>query len=42
MATFIITAFLYSLFAVAFWDKVKTDDVDIEDAAEALPEDAPA
>jgi nucleoside transporter len=30
------------IFTVAFWDKVKTDDVDVEDAAEALPEDAPA
>ena len=30
------------IFAIGFWDKVKTDDVDVEDAAEALPEDAPA
>lgn len=30
------------IFAVAFWDKVETDDVTEADAAEALPEDAPA
>lgn len=30
------------IFAVFFWDKVKTDDVGVEDAAEALPEEAPA
>ena len=37
-----MAAVILVIFAVAFWDKVKTDDVDAEDAAEALPEDAPA
>ncbi|MBX2850685.1 MAG: MFS transporter [Phycisphaeraceae bacterium] len=37
-----MAAVIMVIFAVAFWDKVKTDDVDIENAAEALPEDAPA
>ena len=35
-----MAAVIMVIFAAAFWDKVKTDDV--EDAAEALPEDAPA
>jgi nucleoside transporter len=30
------------IFTVAFWDKVKRDDVGVEEATEALPEDAPA
>lgn len=37
-----MAAVITVIFAIFFWDKVKTDDVDIEDAAEALPEDAPA
>ncbi|MFK7789933.1 MAG: MFS transporter [Phycisphaeraceae bacterium] len=37
-----MAAVILVVFAVFFWDKVKTDDIDIEDAAEALPEDAPA
>ena len=30
------------IFTAAFWDKVKTDEVSTADAAEAMPEDAPA
>ncbi|MFN3167751.1 MAG: nucleoside permease [Phycisphaeraceae bacterium] len=30
------------IFTVAFWDKVKRDDVGVEEAVEGLPEDAPA
>jgi len=37
-----MAAVIMVIFAVAFWDKVKTDDVSESDAAEALPEDAPA
>lgn len=37
-----MAAVILVIFAVAFWDKVKTDDLDVEDVAEALPEDAPA
>ncbi|MEM9347706.1 MAG: MFS transporter [Planctomycetota bacterium] len=37
-----MAAVIMVIFAVAFWDKVKTDDVSETEAAEALPEDAPA
>ncbi|MEO0475963.1 MAG: nucleoside permease [Planctomycetota bacterium] len=37
-----MAAVITIIFAVAFWDKVKTDDVEVEDAAEAFTEDAPA
>lgn len=37
-----MAAVIMVIFAVFFWDKVKTDDVGVADAAEALPEDAPA
>lgn len=37
-----MAAVVLVIFAVAFWDKVKTDDVSEADAAEAMPEDAPA
>ena len=37
-----MAAAILLIFTIAFWDKVKTDDVELEDAAEALPEDAPA
>lgn len=37
-----MAAVVLIIFAVAFWDKVKTDDVEAEDVAEAMPEDAPA
>ena len=37
-----MAAVIMVIFALAFWDKVKTDDVSEADAAEGLPEDAPA
>ncbi|MEM6260747.1 MAG: MFS transporter [Planctomycetota bacterium] len=37
-----MAAVIMVIFAVAFWDKVKTDDVSEAEAAEGLPEDAPA
>jgi len=37
-----MAAVVLVIFAITFWDRVKRDDVDQIEAAEALPEDAPA
>jgi len=37
-----MAAVILVIFTLAFWDKVKTDDVTEADAIKALPEDAPA
>jgi hypothetical protein len=37
-----MAAVIMVIFALGFWDKVKRDDVGVEEATEGLPEDAPA
>jgi hypothetical protein len=36
----ILAAAIFVIFAILFWDKVKTDDVDLEEATKAASPDS--